>query len=226
MINNIEMFEFAKNTYGGVNMSEMVGLFDTIIKHLKCPEGMAADLGSHEGKSSIIGAAALSYLNRADDFHLVELIEFGKPNVKERVTERVTKYSSVPVTLVEGLSVDFIYENGGPFSYVFVDTDHDISFVMPEGKGLEDRMLPGGLIFFHDFKNQYPAPAQVYQCLIDTGKYEEVEIDWDSAIQFTKEHGLKENDVTFARYDGLHATSLSELTSFEYPVFIGCLRRI
>ena len=41
-----------------------------------------------------------------------------------------------------------------------------------------------------------------------------------------KEHGLMENDTTFAIYDGTRATSLDELTSFEYPVFIGCLRRI
>jgi len=221
----MEVFEYVKNIYGGVNISEMVGLYDTIVKNLKCPEGIAADFGSHEGKSSTIGAAALSFLNRTDAFYSVELIEFGKPGVKERVKERVMKFSSGPVTLVEGFSVDFI-DTHGPFSYVFVDTDHSLEIVMGETKRLEDRMLPGGLIFFHDFKNQYPAPAQAHQYLIDTGKYEEVEIDWDAAIRFTRDNGLGQDDKTFARYDGVHCESLSNLTPFEHPVFIGCAKKI
>ena len=223
---DIEMLEFTKNIYGGVNMSEMVALYDTIIKHLKCPEGIAADLGSHEGKSSVIGVAALSFLNRTDDFYSVEVIEFGKPGVKQKVKERITKYSSGKVTLIQSFSSEFIDQHDGPFSYVFIDTDHTLEICMGEAKGLEDKMHSGGLIFFHDFKNQYPAPAQVYAYLIDTGKYEEIKVDWDFAIQLTKEHELEKDDVTFARYDGVHSPSLSELTTFEYPTFIGCVRRI
>lgn len=226
MNTDIELFEYTKNIYGGVNMSEMVALYDTIIKHLKCPKGIAADLGSHEGKSSVIGVAALSFLNRTDDFYSVELIEFGKPGVKQRVKERVMKYSSGTVTLVEGFSVDFLDQHTGPFSYVFIDTDHFLELVMGEAKRLEDKMHPGGLILFHDFKNQYTEPAQVYDYLIATGKYEEIQMDWDFAIQLTKKYELEKDNVTFARYDGVHSPNLSELTTFEYPSFIGCVRRI
>lgn len=75
-------------------------------------------------------------------------------------------------------------------------------------------MLPGGLVFYHDFKNQYKGPRRAYKYLVSTGKYEAVPIDWGFAEKIAKEYQLEENN------DSWH------MPGVEFPAFIGCARRL
>lgn len=234
----IELFKFVKTIPGAISMTEAVGIYNTVITCLKSEKGYAVDLGSFAGKSAAVGAAAVSKVGLVDPFLLVDLVydlknpEWKKtstgsfdhmpfihePDFNFIVRARVEKYApGVAIGLLGLSSAQFFNGAHGRFPYIayaFIDTDdHNENLVMTEAKHLEDRMLSGGLIFFHDFKNQYVGPAMAYEYLVSTGKYELIQIDWDAAYVIAEKFGLETGNNSW------------HMPGVAYPAFVGCVRR-
>jgi len=237
----IQLFEKAKCVPGAISMTEAYALFDTITKNLsgKTPEAHALDLGSHAGKSSCVAAAALAFLGRAEIFHMVDPVydlnneQAWKQTVqgsasrmpwsycnnvvfKDEVLDLVHSVSG-NVPFLHGLSsVDFFrtYPNE-KYSYVFIDSDdHQPELVLTEVNILQDRVLPGGLVFFHDFKNQYHGPAMAHEWLVRTGKYESIDIDWSTAKSIVNEYRLEVGNNSW------------HMPGVDNPNFLGVVRRL
>jgi hypothetical protein len=99
-------------------------------------------------------------------------------------------------------------------AYVMVDSgSHGDGLPMQEVKMLEDRIISGGVILFHDFRSQFSEVEQAYDYLLSTGKYEEIIIDWNPINQYVIEKNLEEGNQTW------HHTEL------ESPNFLGALKR-
>ena len=101
------------------------------------------------------------------------------------------------------------------FTYVFIDSDdHQQELVMKEAELIKDRIVPGGLVFFHDFMNQYIGPAMGHGYLIAKCGFEKINIDWAQAEAFTREHDLEKNN------DSWH------MPGVDYPKHLGCVRKL
>lgn len=71
------IIEKAKTVPGAISVTEMMVIYKAVVDYLKVPLDLkleAVDLGSHAGKSSMIGSAALHKLGRKDRFCMVDLI--------------------------------------------------------------------------------------------------------------------------------------------------------
>ncbi len=236
----LKVLEVAKTLPGAVSMTEMAGLYKTIMMHLEAPDGaIAIDLGSHAGKSSITAIAALSEMGRKDYFHMVDPIynlkneeawkdtiqgsadkmpwaHVHKPNFKEVIKTNIDKFSKLQYMLL-GISANQLFDKirKSPISYIFIDSDdHQPERVEEECNKIEDLILPGGLVFFHDYKNQYIGPHLAAEYLVETGKYEEIQIDWGFAKNFTNAHNLEKGNDTWQSYEDMST------------IFVGCVKRI
>lgn len=232
MTRPIEVFRTVNKIPGAISMTEAVALYDTIRSALKSFSGIAADMGSHAGKSSIIGAKALADSGFENDFYMVDLaydlenaewettvqgsadlmpwgyLRNGNEAVEQRAKEVYKNISLLGLSSLQFLA-DF-----DELSYAFIDTDdHQPELVMKEVKAIEDIVLPGGLVFFHDYNNQYKGPRMGYRYLVKTRKYEAIEINWKSAKSYADENDLEVDN------DSWHMPGVS------FPCFIGCVRR-
>lgn len=221
---------------GAISMTEAVALYNAIVAYSP-GIGIAVDLGSNTGKSSLVAARALCHSRFDGRFYMVDLAydlsnpEWSKtvqgdsakmpwPQLRDAeylksIKERMAEY--VDAELVGQSSIQFIPRMETFAGYVFIDTDdHQKELVMEEARLLENRTAPGGLIFFHDFKNQYTGPALAHQYLLDTGKFENIEMPWDQAIEYVKKRGLEEGN------DSWHMSG----SGIEFPNFIGCVRAL
>lgn len=231
------VFEEAYNTPGAVSVTELFGLNATILSYLEAREGIAVDLGSHAGRSSMVAAKVLSDKNRKDHFNLVDLVydlkngDWGFSILKSadnmpwryvrdeffmgNILQKMECHSDLNIRLL-GLSSRqfFALNRGKKFSYVFIDSDdHQVDLVLYEAKELENSMLKGGLIFFHDYRNQYRGPSEALEYLISTDKYEEIGISWENAIEETKKSEL------------IHDKFSWHMPGVEFPTYLGCVRR-
>ncbi len=78
----------------------------------------------------------------------------------------------------------------GKFAYVFIDSDqHQYELCRAECNLLNDRMVEGGIICFHDFRSQFLGVQQVYQEMVDSGLFQEVGIPWDEIKAFVASIG-------------------------------------
>ncbi len=233
----LELLKIVQKTPGAISMTEAFGVFDTIMNNLKCSVGIAVDLGSNAGKSSLIGTSALSALNRMDVFHCVDPVydlnnekewanTFQKTadnmpwgicrelDFKKNLLNKLQSVSSLHHTLYGETSLTYL-KTPRSFSYVFLDSDdHQLELIMQEVKMLMEQVMVDGLLFFHDFMGNYVAPGMAYEYLVDTGYYEPVHINWDKAIEFVNKYNLEEDN------DSWHFKHL------ENPNFAGCLKRI
>lgn len=191
-----EVLEAAKNISGAASMPEMAALYLAI---QDVPDGIAVDLGTHAGKFASVAAAAL---NGHRDFYCVDPLfdltnkEIWKdtvqgspdnipwgisPDWNVRVLECVQKFApNLTVHLVADTSVHFL-KNHDNIAYCFVDSDdHQPELLLAEVNLLKSKVVPGGLVFFHDLDNQYFAPRMAYDLLKDQG-WQPIEMDWDQA---------------------------------------------
>ena len=217
---------------GAISMTEAVALYDTIVKYAP-GIGVAVDLGSNSGKSSLVAARALHKSWFSGRFCMVDLAydllnpEWSKtvqgdsakmPWGQLRDTEylkaihkRMSEYTYVE--MIGESSIQFILQMTDFAGYVFIDTDdHQEELVMEEVRLLANRMVPGGLIFFHDFKK----PALGHQYLLNTGRFENIEMSWERAIEYVKKHDLETGN------DSWHMSG----SGIEFPNFIGCARAL
>lgn len=239
----IEFLNTVRRTPGAISMTEAVGLYNTITLHLnpQLPAGTAVDLGAHAGKSSMVAARALTSLKRNDVFCCIDLLydltnEAWKntvqgssenlpwphakhPNFGGIVEKRVQNSCELPVGTFGMSSLQFLtlpkVKEKADIIYAFVDTDdHETDLVMAEVEALCGLIVPGGLVFFHDFENQFIGPKTAHQAMIATGKFEDVPINWDDAIAFAKEYDLETNNDSWHIYEDV-----------PFPTFIGCCKR-
>lgn len=226
-----EFIEEFKRTPGAISVCEAVAIYWIASQS---PEGgIYMEVGSNAGKASMSAAHGIDRespffmvdpiydLNNREAFkHSVqgspENVPWGyvfEPDFNSRVCNRITTVSKMTPFLLGDYSVN-VFNNNKNYSYVFIDSDdHQLELVMEEVKILEDKMIPGGIIAFHDFQNQYHGPFEAYKYLISTGKYEAINIPWDDIKKFVSENNLESGN------DSWH------MPGHALPCFVGAVRR-
>lgn len=203
-----EFWDVFKNTNGALSASESLAISN--IASQCPPRGLAIEFGVYRGKSAMSAMAAENFA----EFHLVDT-EFGKEIPVSEVGENLIK--AVPnhprLVFIVGSSLDYLAGSDCMFSYVFVDSGNHQDLPMLEVKALEDRIVPGGIIAFHDYNCQFIQVNEAYEYLLGTGKYEEVPINWDEIVQYVNENNLEEGNMSW------HHNELKN------PCFVGALRR-
>lgn len=193
-----------KKTNGAMSVAEGIALYNI---SLSAPDGIYLELGSHKGKSSQMIATAMK---PSSELVLVEP-EFEDNGWKFGVVNLLMDSNiSIGKRLVAGYSLNVIPEYDR-LAFVFVDSGVHDDMVMEESKMLEDRIVQGGIIAYHDYKNQFTAVERAFDYMLSTGKYEEIEINWPLILREDREDG----NQSWHQYPELgHA-----------PNFIGALKR-
>jgi len=231
------IFNSFKLTPGAFAVTEGIGMYNIIRKYLKAEEGIVADCGSHAGKSSMFAALAFKDMGRSEEFNMVDLLYdlsnpewsttwqgrsgnnpywpyASDPAFLENCRERVSVFAPNGVKLNGRSSLQFIAEHD-QFSYIFIDTDdHREELVRSEAKALGNKVLPGGLILFHDYLNQYVGPSHALNYLVSTGKYEQVTINWNKIKAFVYTYNLEAGNHSWQPFEGNN-----------FPTFVGGVRR-
>ncbi len=235
----IDILNYVKKIPGALSVTEMVCLYFTLSQYFSLKVGVTLDLGSHAGKSACIASAAFGLWDKNISFFLidplydlenetawknttqgcVENIPWNyckEENFKEEVKKRIVEFSQNVVPHLIGLtSLQFFNQSTiKEFDYVFIDSDdHQKELILKEVDYLKDKISLGGLIFFHDFNNQYVGPIQAYDYLLGTGHFEMILLDWNKALDFVKQGDLEKNNSSW------------HMPGEEYPTYLGCLRR-
>lgn len=198
-----------KQTNGALSCAEAIAIMN-IVNEVK--SGNYLELGSHKGKSAM---AATLYL-KTGLFSLVEP-EFSDEDwvidIQKAIWEAAHS-SVVAFDYIADYSTNVI-NNFKSLSYIFIDSGVHDDLVMEESKMLEDKMIQGGIIAFHDYLNQFTAVERAYKYLISTGKYEEIKINWQEIFDYVKEHNLEDGNNSWHQYPEL----------LHPPNFVGALKR-
>jgi hypothetical protein len=214
-----EFWKIFKATEGALSTAEALAIINIAVQ---APKGVYIEFGVYKGKSAISAAVTLKKYDEYDKQNIPEFIlvePLFKNNdwaisVVELIDKNISKGSLV-INVIGDISVNVI-NNYNNYSYVFVDSgSHGGGLPMQEVKLLEDRIIEGGIIAFHDYKNQFTEVEQAYNYLVSTGKYEKIEIDWQAIFDYVKENNLEENNCSWHLYPELP----------HPPNFVGALRR-
>ncbi len=228
-----EFVELFKKTPGAFSVSESIALMNLTAT---VPEGYNfIEAGSNAGKSSMSAAYGLpkgkfymvdpifDLTNREAWTHTIqekpENLAWNYVNedgFNEAVKGRVKFASNGRVEpILLGSYSEKELPNYGKYSFVFVDSDnHSHERVFGEIAIVEDMVVEGGIIAFHDFFNQYISPAEAHAHLIRTGKYENVYINWNEIFDYVRANNLEADNETWH-----HAGSN------EFPCYVGAVRR-
>lgn len=203
-----EFVTFFKSVPGALSVTESIAIMNIAAN---APAGIYLELGTHKGKSAI---SARLYM-KAGAFNLVDPI-FEDKELAAKVSYIVANANEQMVfcpTLAE-TSLEAI-PKFNDLSYVFIDSgSHGDGLPMQEVMLLEDRMIKGGIIAFHDFRSQFTEVEQAYNYLLSTGKYEEISINWNEIIDYVRENDLEKGNDTWHH------------TEMEFPCFVGAVRKI
>lgn len=233
MIYPIQQFidEFKKSP-GALSVSESIALMNITSG---CKEGNYIECGSNAGKSGMSAAYGLpegKFYMIDPIFDLTNLeawkhsiqghpsnLAWGyasEPDFKDKVMSRIIFASMGRVEpILLGSYSELELPKYGDYSFAFIDSDnHQRERVFTEISILEDKMVQGGIIAFHDFGNQYIYPKEGHSHLIATGKYENVEINWSEIFDYVRENKLEDGN-----------NSWHEKGSEEFPKFVGAARR-
>ncbi len=196
-----------KETPGAFSCAEAMALIQ--IAALS-PEGVFAEFGTHKGKSTL----ASIYGKRPSAILLNDLI-FEDDDIVREVADTIRKIDkSITLRFYECESVNVIPQH--KYAYAFLDTgDHGEDLVQSEKVLLEDAIISGGILAFHDLDNQFTAVRRCYDQLLQTGKYEEININWQEIFDYVKENNLEEGNNSWHVYPDLP----------HPPNFVGALIR-
>lgn len=224
-------YEHFKPTPGAISCCEAAAIFWLAGK---VPMGTCMDLGSNAGKAAMSAAAALKYVefvmvdpiydltNREAFKHSVQGVPenmpwsyVNDPFFLEKVKERIFTVSNTFVhATLRGDYSENVIPRYDRYGYVFIDTDdHQEELVMAEVRLLEERMLPGGIIAFHDFENQYAAPKKAAEMLVKTGNFDFVDIPWADIQEYVKSRDLEKGNNSW------------HMPGVELPCFVGAVIR-
>jgi hypothetical protein len=200
-----------KKTPGALSVCESIAIMNVAAL---APYGRAIELGTFKGKSAM---SALQQLD-ADEFIMLEPdFVTGKINsmeVWETLNEATMKSEKVKLCFLGEYSIDVIprYEN---FSYVMVDSgSHQDGLPMTEAKLLEDRLVKGGVVVWHDWNSQFLEVKEASDYLVSTGKYEYIHIPWNEIVDYVRANNLEHNGN-----DSWHHPET------EFPCFVGAIRK-
>jgi len=211
-----EFWKVFKETNGALSCTEAVAIMNIAAQ---APKGKYMELGVHLGKSAM---AALCTLKQYDgssitpEFILVDPI-FEDIKLIESVYQSLV-FSGVCNGLISiafevGYSTDKI-PNHDNYAYVMVDSgSHQDGLPMQEVKLLEDRMVQGGIIAFHDYQSQFVEVHGAYDYLVSTGKYEPIPINWQEIIDYVNANNLEEGNSSWHH------------TEMRNPNFVGAVKR-
>lgn len=204
-----EFWPVFKATNGALSCCESIAILNLASQ---CPEGDFLELGVAEGKSAM--SAALVMNNST--FYLVDPV-LSDQNISIEISSKIFKTAQrkIDVVCTPEYSTDFIQQSDRKYSYVLVDSgSHQDGLPMSEVKLLENRILQGGIIAFHDFKSQFIEVEEAFNYLLSTGKYEEVPIPWSDIVDFVKSLDLEKNNLSW------HHPEVS------FPCFVGALKKV
>jgi len=206
-----EFWDVFKKTPGALSCTEALAIMNIAAE---APEGDYLELGTYRGKSAYAASRTL----KEGSFYLVEP-EFNKsidPDEVERIVWRkgVNVDNSLTPFMVSDYSLNII-PDFNELSYVLIDSgSHQDGLPMQEVKLLEDRVIPGGIVAFHDFKNQFREPAEAAEYLVSTGKYEWIDIVWQTITDYVRENNLEEGNDSWHIYEDR-----------PFPNFVGAVKR-
>lgn len=185
-----------KKTPGALSSAESIAI-STVAS--MAPKGTYMELGVWRGKSTISALQGLS-----DGFFILVDPVFEEEEVIREVVGTIAQANpqSVQINIVPNYSTNII-PNHNNLAYCFVDSGAHDETVFDEVKMLEDRMVPGGVIAFHDFRNQFVSVEGAYNYLLGTGKYEEILIDWEEIFKYVEENGTEQDNQSWHVYPDL-----------------------
>lgn len=201
-----EFIEVFKKTNGALSVCESIAIMNIAAQ---APEGLYMELGTHRGKSAMSALIGLKneVFFAVDPMYEDEDISYEIEDVLLQIN------GTVAIEMISDISVNAI-QKYDEYAYVFVDSgSHQDGLPLMEVKLLEDRMVQGGIIAFHDFRSQFIEVEAAYMYLLGTGKYEEIDINWREIIEYVKENDLEKGNLSW------HHNEL------EFPCFVGALKR-
>jgi hypothetical protein len=204
---NKSFWKMFKKTNGALSCAEAVAIMNLAAL---APKGAYAEFGVYKGKSAMSAILGL----QSGIFNLVEP-EFADKKFKEEAIFNIVAAAGEDVYLnpIADYSTN-VLPLVDKLCYVMVDSgSHQDGLPMQEVKLLEDRMVKDGIIAFHDFRSQFVEVEQAWGYLISTGKYEDVNIDWDAIVKYVDENNLEEGNNSW------HHNELKN------PCFVGAVRR-
>lgn len=233
-----EFLELFKKTPGAISVSESIAIMNLSIQ---VPDGGDwITLGSHAGKDTMSASYGLASINMKGDYYMVDpcydmtndeawehtiqkksenmgWLYFNEKGFSERVKKNVIEVSK---GLVNPILVGSYSEKEIPkhdiISWCFLDSDnHSQERVFAELELLKPRMVIGGIIALHDFNNQYIAPREAHEQLIQSGEYENIDIDWKEIFDYVRENDLETNNESW-----------HEKGSNEFPCYVGAVKKI
>lgn len=213
-----EFIEVFKKTPGALSVAESIAIMNVAAL---APEGLFLEAGTYHGKSALSAIQSL----KTGAFYLLDPI-FEDAELREKIESRVALFNAGDGIIVIALpyySTFFIRKYSevhgyNDYSYVFIDSgSHQDGLPMEEAKLLEDRVVQGGIIAWHDFGNQFREPKEAAEYLVSTGKYEWIPIDWQEIFEY-----MKENNITEEDNDSWH--TYPDLP--HSPNFVGAIRRL
>ena len=203
-----EFLELFKVTHGALSVAESIAIMN--IADL-APSGEYLELGSHKGKSGMSAAYSL----KTGIFTLVDPIFENEGLAEETIYKVSLMGGNCAVGYIADYSTNIIGWFTKPLSYVFIDSGIHDDLVMEEVKMLEDKMIEGGIIAFHDYLNQFSAVERAFNYLLSTGKFEKIEIDWQHIFDYVVSNNLEEGNESWHQYPELP----------HPPNFVGALKR-
>ena len=204
-----EFLDKFKSVNGALSVTESIAIMNIAAMS---PPGLWCEGGTHKGKSAM---SAVYGANQPVDFHLIDT-EFEKEIPTSVVSENIGAVSrhGCRLAFIIGKFDDYIRNTDYMFSFIFSDAGIHDDTVMEECKLLEDRLVKEGIICFHDYKNQFTAVERAYHYLLSTGKFEEIEINWQPIIEYVRQGDLEANNNSWHIYE-----------ENPFPNFVGALRR-
>lgn len=136
-------------------------------------KNIAIEIGSFIGQSAYILASQIQnklfcidmwYFDKEFDFitdisvreHYIGLYDgFGNENVYKIFKERLSPYEEKLIVIKECSNLAHYYLNNNIADLLFIDGDHSYMGVISDFMNFKNKVVEGGYIIFHDYKNKF-----------------------------------------------------------------------
>lgn len=207
-----KFWDVFRNTDGALSCAEALAIIN-LTSQLP-PNSICLELGTYKGKSAM---SAIFGFSTNSSFTLVDP-EFSDESFWAETISNISKVLDKSNFLVivknSGYSTDVI-PNFDKINYVMVDSgSHQDGLPMQEVKLLEDKVVSGGIVAFHDWNSQFHEVKLASDYLVSTGKYEYININWDEIVAYCESENLEDGTNKSWHHNEL-----------KHPQFLGAVRR-